>query len=92
MILKITIMNPRNLHKAAIEIDRVHSGRFPNDIVTLRTLPGIGRYIFDAITQRDYPVIQGTVFFFTLVFILINLLVDVLYGVIDPRIKVAGSD
>ena len=55
-------------------------------------LPGIGRYIFDAISQRDYPVIQGTVLFFTIVFILINLFVDVLYGVIDPRIKVAGSD
>ncbi len=55
-------------------------------------LPGIGRYIFDAITQRDYPVIQGTVLFFTIMFILVNLFVDVLYGVIDPRIKVAGSD
>lgn len=55
-------------------------------------LPGIGRYIFDAITQRDYPVIQGTVLFFTILFILVNLFVDVLYGVIDPRIKVAGSE
>ncbi len=55
-------------------------------------LPGIGRYIFDAITQRDYPVIQGTVLFFTIMFILVNLFVDILYGVIDPRIKVAGSD
>lgn len=53
-------------------------------------LPGIGRYVFDAISQRDYPIIQGTVLFFTLGFILINLLVDVLYGVIDPRIKVTG--
>lgn len=51
-------------------------------------LPGIGRYVFDAISQRDYPVIQGTVLFFTLGFILINLLVDVLYGFLDPRIKV----
>ncbi|MBI5879188.1 MAG: ABC transporter permease [Chloroflexi bacterium] len=52
-------------------------------------LPGIGRYVFDAISQRDYPIIQGTVLFFTLVFILVNLAVDILYGVIDPRIKFA---
>ena len=52
-------------------------------------LPGIGRYVFDAISQRDYPIIQGTVLFFTLVFILVNLTVDILYGVIDPRIKFA---
>lgn len=50
-------------------------------------LPGLGRYIFDAISTRDYPVVQGTVLIFTLVFILVNLLVDVLYGVVDPRIK-----
>lgn len=55
-------------------------------------LPGIGRYIFDAISQRDYPVIQGTVLFFTFVFILVNLSVDVLYSMIDPRIKFAGSE
>ena len=54
-------------------------------------LPGIGRYIFDAISQRDYPVIQGTVLFFTLAFILVNLSVDVLYGMLDPRIKFTGE-
>jgi len=54
-------------------------------------LPGIGRYVFDAISQRDYPVIQGTVLFFTIMFILVNLLVDVLYGMLDPRINVAGA-
>jgi peptide/nickel transport system permease protein len=54
-------------------------------------LPGIGRYIFDAISTRDYPIIQGTVLFFTFVFILVNLMVDVLYGIIDPRIKFAGE-
>ncbi len=54
-------------------------------------LPGIGRYVFDAISQRDYPIIQGSVLFFTLVFILVNLAVDLLYGVIDPRIKFAAD-
>jgi len=55
-------------------------------------LPGIGRYVFDAISMRDYPVIQGTVMFFTVVFVVINLTVDLLYGIIDPRIKFAGGD
>lgn len=54
-------------------------------------LPGVGRYVFDAISTRDYPVVQGTVLIFTLVFILVNLLVDVLYGVVDPRIKLVAS-
>lgn len=55
------------------------------------TLPGLGRYTYDAISTRDYPVIQGTVLVFTLVFILVNLLVDVIYGLVDPRIKVSGD-
>jgi peptide/nickel transport system permease protein len=78
-----------------VTVTGIQAGRLLGGAVIIEqifALPGIGRYIFDAITQRDYPVIQGTVFFFTIVFILINLLVDVLYGVIDPRIKVAGSD
>ncbi len=53
------------------------------------TLPGLGRYTFDAISTRDYPVIQGTVLVFTLVFILVNLLVDIIYGLVDPRIKLS---
>lgn len=54
-------------------------------------LPGLGRYTFDAISTRDYPVVQGTVLVFTVVFILVNLLVDMLYGVVDPRIKFTTS-
>lgn len=54
-------------------------------------LPGLGRYIFDAISTRDYPVVQGTVLVFTVIFILVNLLVDIIYGLVDPRIKLAGD-
>ncbi len=50
-------------------------------------LPGIGRLMLYAIEKRDYPVIQGTVIIVALLFIFINLLVDILYGVIDPRIR-----
>mgnify|MGYP001252823574 CR=1 FL=1 len=49
--------------------------------------PGIGRMLVDAIGARDYPIIQGVVLLFGVVFIAINLLLDLLYGYIDPRIK-----
>ncbi|WP_421851368.1 ABC transporter permease [Oricola sp.] len=50
-------------------------------------LPGIGRLTVDAILQRDYPVIQGVVLFFSFIYVLINLVVDLAYTLIDPRIK-----
>ncbi len=49
--------------------------------------PGLGRLALDAILKRDFPVIQGTVLFMALMFILANLVVDLLYGVVDPRIR-----
>jgi peptide/nickel transport system permease protein len=50
-------------------------------------LPGIGRLTVDAILQRDYPVIQGVVLVFSFVYVLVNLIVDLLYTVFDPRIR-----
>lgn len=49
--------------------------------------PGLGSWIFNAITQRDYPVIQGGILFVAAVFIVLNLLVDLSYALIDPRIR-----
>jgi glutathione transport system permease protein len=49
--------------------------------------PGLGRLLVDAVTMRDYPVIQTLVLLFSLEFILINLVVDVLYGFINPTIR-----
>ncbi|MBA9025596.1 MULTISPECIES: ABC transporter permease [Bacillaceae] len=49
--------------------------------------PGIGRYIYEAIGFRDYPVIQSGILIIATIFILINLIVDLLYVAIDPRIK-----
>src|SRR5215831_16563244 len=49
--------------------------------------PGLGRLLIDAVDMRDYPVIQGLVLLFSLEFILINLIVDVLYAVINPAIR-----
>ncbi len=50
-------------------------------------LPGIGWMILNGIYQRDYTLVQGGVFFIAVVFVLINLLVDVLYAYVDPRIR-----
>ena len=50
-------------------------------------IPGLGRLTVDAILRRDYPVIQGVVLLFSFVYVLINLLVDLLYTVLDPRIR-----
>jgi len=50
------------------------------------TYPGLGRLLIQAISTRDYPLIQGCILFILLVFVFINLAVDVLYAYIDPRI------
>jgi peptide/nickel transport system permease protein len=50
-------------------------------------LPGLGRLTVDAIVRRDYPVIQGVILVVSGVYVLLNLVVDVLYVVLDPRIK-----
>jgi oligopeptide transport system permease protein len=51
------------------------------------SVPGLGRYFIDCIGGRDYPVIMGTTIFFAALLIATNLIVDILYTVIDPRIK-----
>lgn len=49
--------------------------------------PGIGTLMIDAIQRRDYPVVQGCVLFVSLTYVLVNTLTDMLYGVVDPRIR-----
>jgi peptide/nickel transport system permease protein len=54
---------------------------------TVFAYPGIGSWLRDAIFNRDYPVIQGGILFVALVFVLVNLLVDISYAIINPRIR-----
>jgi peptide/nickel transport system permease protein len=54
---------------------------------TVFAWPGIGSWLRDAIFNRDYPVIQGGILFVALVFVLVNLLVDISYAIINPRIR-----
>lgn len=56
-------------------------------IETVFNIPGVGRLLVNAVARRDYPVIQGVVLFMALTFVFINLFVDILYGLIDPRVK-----
>ena len=54
---------------------------------TVFNIPGIGRLVVDAIARRDYPIIQGVILVFSVVYVLINLLVDLSYSLVDPRIR-----
>jgi len=54
---------------------------------TVFSIPGVGRLTVDAILRRDYPIIQGVILMFSLLYVLVNLTVDLLYRVFDPRIK-----
>lgn len=51
------------------------------------SLPGLGQFMLTGISQRDYPVVQGCVLFIAFVYVIVNLLVDILYTYIDPRIS-----
>ncbi len=56
-------------------------------VETIFTLPGVGRMTLDAVLERNYPVVQGTVLVIGAMFMLVNLVTDILYGVIDPRVR-----
>jgi ABC-type dipeptide/oligopeptide/nickel transport system permease component len=51
-------------------------------------IPGLGKYFVNSVTKRDYPVIMGTTIFFGAILIMANFIVDILYSIIDPRIKI----
>ncbi|HJS75200.1 MAG TPA: ABC transporter permease, partial [Vicinamibacteria bacterium] len=53
-------------------------------------VPGVGRLLVDAVLWRDYPMVQGTMLFVAALFILVNAATDVLYAVVDPRIRAAA--
>ncbi|MDK8802916.1 ABC transporter permease [Dermabacter hominis] len=68
-------------------------GLISGAVVTERifALPGIGRITLDAVFSRDYPVIQAVVLLVTVAYIVINFLVDILYSVVNPRIRTGGA-
>jgi peptide/nickel transport system permease protein len=54
---------------------------------TIFALPGVGRMVVDSIFQRDFPMVQGVVLYLALIFLFINLVVDLSYAILDPRIR-----
>jgi len=59
---------------------------------TVFSWPGIGKLVYDAVMRRDYPLLQGTFLIFAIAVVLGNLTVDLIYGYIDPRIRVGKKD
>ncbi|MDF2812842.1 MAG: peptide transporter, partial [Microvirga sp.] len=51
------------------------------------SIPGVGRLIIGGILSRDYPVIQGGLLFLAVIYLAVNLVVDILYAVADPRVR-----
>jgi peptide/nickel transport system permease protein len=58
---------------------------------TVFTIPGMGRLVVQSIARRDYPVIQGAIIAIAMTYVLVNLIVDVLYVYIDPRVRLGGE-
>ena len=58
-------------------------------VETIFNIPGVGQLVVTSITRRDYAMIQGVVLIISIMWIIINLALDILYGVVDPRIRLA---
>ena len=58
-------------------------------VESMFAIPGMGRLLLQAVNQRDYPVVQGIVAFIGIMIVVLNILIDILYSVIDPRIDLS---
>ena len=82
----------RNAWLPVVTIIGLEFGFLLGGVVVVETIfawPGVGRLIFNAINQRDIPLVQAAVIVLALIFVLLNLLVDVLYAKLDPRVRLA---
>lgn len=80
----------KNAFIPVMTIIGIESGLLLGGAILTETIfgwPGIGRYVYEAIQARDYPVVQSGILVLATIFVLINLIVDLLYAVFDPRIK-----
>jgi peptide/nickel transport system permease protein len=80
----------RNALIPVVTVAGVQLGYIVGGIVVVEdvfTLPGVGRLLLDAIFQRDYPVVQGVILLLGTIFMTLNLCVDLLYAVLDPRLR-----
>jgi peptide/nickel transport system permease protein len=80
----------RNALIPVVTVAGVQLGYIVGGIVVVEdvfTLPGVGRLLLDAIFQRDYPVVQGVILLLATIFMALNLIVDLCYAVLDPRLR-----
>ncbi len=80
----------RNAWLPIITVVGLQTGRLLSGAILTETVfswPGIGRWLVDAIYTRDYPIVQGVTLFIALIFVVVNLSVDILYALVDPRIR-----
>jgi peptide/nickel transport system permease protein len=80
----------RNALIPVVTVAGVQFGYVVGGIVVVEdvfTLPGVGRLLLDAVLQRDYPVVQGVIMLLATIFMALNLLVDLLYAWLDPRLR-----
>ena len=85
-------VNPGPLVPMLIGLD---FGSYLNGAVLTETIfgwDGLGRYALDGIIKRDYPVIMGVVLFGAVVFVTMNMLVDMSYHFLDPRVRIKSGD
>jgi len=68
-----------------LQVGRLLAGAILTE--TIFSWPGIGLWIYESIQARDYPIVQGATLFIATIFVMVNLLTDVLYATVDPRIK-----
>jgi ABC-type dipeptide/oligopeptide/nickel transport system permease component len=84
----------RNAQLPIITMLGLEFGFLLSGVVVVETIfswPGVGRLVFNAINHRDIPLVQAAVIMFSIVFVCLNLLVDILYTQLDPRIRLTGS-
>jgi len=75
---------------APLTVAGLEFGRLVSGVIVIETIfawPGIGKLLIEAIQFRDWPVIQGLILTFAVIFAIVNLAVDILYGILDPRIR-----
>ena len=88
-----TVVTRHALRNALIPVITIMGSQLSNllgglvIVETIFALPGMGRLALDAVVTRDYPVLQGTVLVIAMIFVTMNLIIDLSYAVIDPRIR-----
>jgi ABC-type dipeptide/oligopeptide/nickel transport system permease component len=95
-VFKINVIHIfKNILIPLVTVIGLDFGSYLNGAVLTETIfgwDGIGRFTMDGIIKRDYPVIMGCIIIGTVVFVLINLAVDILYHYLDPRVRLYASD